>query len=278
MGSVLIAPPAWSTELDRFDAWASGLPVSTRRLRNYHLRRFAVAVNKPPYDVTLDDLVGHLNNPLWAANTKAAARSSLRAFYKWATVSERIGRNPSEFLPSPRPPRGYPRPASEDAIDAALASADPRTALMIRIGSRAGLRAHEIAKVHSDHVVRREVMRQGKKKVTWTLIVKGKGSKVRRVPLPKSLAKTIAGAGGYVFPGKIEGHISAGYVTKLVSRALPRGVTAHMLRHRFASMAFSGDHNMRAVQELLGHASIATTQIYTAVDDEDLEHAAFAAA
>lgn len=81
-----------------------------------------------------------------------------------------------------------------------------------------------------------------------------------------------------MFPAQIDGHMSAGYVTKLISRALPDGVTAHMLRHRFATVAYSGQKDLRAVQILLGHSSIATTQIYTEVPDDDLRLTAAAAA
>ncbi|WP_022899139.1 tyrosine-type recombinase/integrase, partial [Humibacter albus] len=80
-----------------------------------------------------------------------------------------------------------------------------------------------------------------------------------------------------LFPGRVDGHLSAAYVSKLISRALPEGVTAHPLRHRFASRAYAAERDIRAVQELLGHASVATTQIYTAVPDAALRRAALAA-
>jgi site-specific recombinase XerD len=81
-----------------------------------------------------------------------------------------------------------------------------------------------------------------------------------------------------VFPGQVNGHLTSGYVSKLVSDALPPGWTAHTLRHRFASVAYSADRDIRAVQELLGHASVATTQIYTAIPKDALRRAVNAAA
>lgn len=72
--------------------------------------------------------------------------------------------------------------------------------------------------------------------------------------------------------------LSPAYVSKLISRALPAGVTAHMLRHRFASAAYRGERDIRTVQELLGHSNVATTQVYTAVPDGALRAAVEAAA
>jgi putative phage integrase len=91
------------------------------------------------------------------------------------------------------------------------------------------------------------------------------------------LARRIAAAGSWVFPGDDSGHISPGWLGKLVSRALPSDWTPHKLRHRFASRAYSVEHDLRAVQVALGHASIATTQIYVSTDDMAVTRAARAA-
>jgi site-specific recombinase XerC len=108
--------------------------------------------------------------------------------------------------------------------------------------------------------------------------VLGKGSRHRVVPLTRRLALELrALPHGYAFPGRIDGHLSAAYISKLVSRALPEGATAHMLRHRFASRAYSAQRDIRAVQELLGHSSVATTQVYTKVPDGALRAAVDAA-
>jgi integrase/recombinase XerC len=133
--------------------------------------------------------------------------------------------------------------------------------LMVELAASAGLRCCEIAVVHTDDV--------SQEADGWVLQVHGKGAKVRVIPVMTELATALLRGGrGYVFPGDIEGHLSSGYVSKLVSRSLPGGWTAHTLRHRFASTAYSVDSDLRAVQELLGHASIATTQIYVKVPDD----------
>lgn len=283
MGRIrIIAPEPWPKELTSFDAYleAKSLPLSTRRMRSYQLRSFAVHVGKPPYDVELDDILGYLSNAAWAANSKAAVRSALRGFYRWAAKTGRIRRNPAKSVEAIRTPRGHPRPAAEGAIERALAKAPAREALMIRLAAELGLRCCEVAKVHPRDLRRTVwVNKKGKKKIRWSLVVLGKGDKTREVPIVgASLATEIRGHSGYLFPGQIDGHVSAAYVSRLVSRALPAGVTAHMLRHRFASKAYSGSKDIRAVQELLGHASVATTQVYTAINAHDLRIAARSAA
>lgn len=111
------------------------------------------------------------------------------------------------------------------------------------------------------------------------LRVIGKGGKTRHVPiLRQDLLAQIIDAHGFLFKGNIDGHLSAAYVSRLISASLGNRTTAHQLRHRFATEALRGTHDLRAVQELLGHASLATTQIYTDVADEDLWDAVAAAA
>lgn len=274
MSTRVTAPQSWQTPLDRFRAYqhATGRPLSSTKLRDYHLRRFANAAGVPPFEVTLDHMLEHLGNPRWAQNTRRGVRTSLATFYKWAYVTEITPRNLAERLPSVPFRAGSPRPTTDAALETGLRIADDRVQLMIRLGAHAGLRCCEIAAVSTDDLERTI---DG-----WSLHVLGKGDRTRVIPIGASLAAEIRDAGpGFIFPGQIEGHLSSGYVSKLVSRALPEGETAHKLRHRFASRAYRGSgNNLRAVQELLGHASVATTQIYTAVDHDDLRRAAAAAA
>ncbi|MFW9231762.1 tyrosine-type recombinase/integrase [Corynebacterium striatum] len=97
----------------------------------------------------------------------------------------------------------------------------------------------------------------------WQLRIKGKGGHERLVPCPPHLAHRIR-RGGYLFPGKIDGHISPAWLGKLIKRSLPGSWTPHKLRHRFGSVVYDQSRDLRAVQELLGHASLATTQVYVA--------------
>ncbi|MDK4243394.1 tyrosine-type recombinase/integrase [Corynebacterium pseudodiphtheriticum] len=161
------------------------------------------------------------------------------------------------------------RPIPDPLISDVLDNAEPRIRLAVEIMAVCGLRRAECARVHARDV---EPVGTG-----WFLRVVGKGGHTRRVPCPPMLARRIAAAGSWVFPGDDNGHISPGWLGKLVGRSLPSGWTPHKLRHRFASRAYSVEHDLRAVQVALGHASIATTQIYVSTDDMAVTRAARAA-
>lgn len=118
-----------------------------------------------------------------------------------------------------------------------------------------------------------------------TLVVKGKGSKERMVPVLPQVLKLIAdydalcpydpGRDGPMFVGARGGPLSPRIVQLAMARlrgalGLPATATPHALRHSFASHLLARGGDLRAIQELLGHASLSTTQIYTAVDSEQL--------
>lgn len=264
---------AWSAALESWSSFLYGKAPGTIYQRLYHVRRLAAAVPVGPFDVTLDVLAGWMSTLTQSANTRRSMRSSVAVFYAWAHATGRMQSNPAALLPTVHAPIGKPRPASDEAVQSARFAQDARVPLMVDLGALAGLRCCEICRVHADDI-RRDL-------IGYSLIAHGKGSRERVVPISDALAARVldAAAGGWLFPGQIDGHLSAAYVSKLISRHLPAGVTAHPLRHRFASRAYAhGGRDLRAVQELLGHASVATTQIYTAVDDDALRQAALAAA
>ena len=274
MSSELPTPPSWVQPLSAFTHWmrASDYPQTTQKLRNYHLRRLAVTTGIAPFDMTTDALVEHIGSHDWSAATKRSNRSSFRAFYRWAYASGHMTHDPAALLPKISAPAGRPRPAPETVVTSSLASAAPRERLMILLAATASMRCCEIAVVHTDDVTGVPGQRE--------LVVHGKGGKTRAVPIDDGLALRLldhAGGTGFVFPGQIDGHLSAKRVSELLSDALPDGWTGHTLRHRFATVAYQGTSDLRAVQELLGHASVATTQIYTAISSDALRSAARAA-
>ncbi|AUN43244.1 hypothetical protein ASU32_22750 [Tsukamurella tyrosinosolvens] len=273
--------PAPSTRRKRAAAWsevladyrrylvAAGRAKKTRQLRMTYARILADELPKNPYRTTTDDLVRFMcsRSALSPAGRKVV-RVCVRDLFGWMQVTGRRRDNPAAALPAIHVPAGVPRPCSEGDLATALASADDRVRLMIELGAFCGLRRAEIAGLHSSQLVSTV---DGP-----ALAIKGKGGKVRVVPVSDAMAAQIASAGGWLFPGREDGHLCANRVGALVSQALPGGWTAHTLRHRFASVAYRAERDLRAVQELLGHSSIATTELYTAVPDTARRRAASA--
>jgi integrase len=273
MRSGTVTPTSWHTELGPFTAWLRAGHRSERTiyLRCYHLRRFADETRIDPFDVTEGMLVDHLASRPWSSTTRHSIRASLRVFYGWAHATGRMTKNPAHLLPSFSPQAGRPRPAPESALERGRGATDVRVRLMVELAATVGMRCGEIARAHTRHLT--------EDLSGWSLLIVGKGGKVRTVPVSEGLSVRLrALERGYLFPGQVDGHLSPSYVSKLVSEALPDGWTAHTLRHRFASAAYAADRDIRAVQLLLGHASVATTQVYTAVPDDALRRAVAAAA
>jgi site-specific recombinase XerD len=87
-----------------------------------------------------------------------------------------------------------------------------------------------------------------------------------------ALARALGSIAGPVFPNGAGGHLTADHVGRLIRRHLGHG--AHTLRHRYATRAYAGSHDLRAVQELLGHASPTTTARYVSTGEQQLHAAA----
>ena len=129
------------------------------------------------------------------------------------------------------------------------------------------MRRAEIAQVHE-----RDLMRD---LLGWSLVVHGKGRRDRVLPLTDDQASALrlACRGGWMLPGRIEGHLSPRRVGELAAEALAEGWTAHTLRHRAATAVHEQTGDLLAVQAMLGHASVATTQRYVATSDDRLRRA-----
>jgi integrase/recombinase XerC len=182
-------------------------------------------------------------------------------------MAKRVPDHLADELPKVRERWGAPRPTPDHAWQSALACADARTTLMLRLAGEAGLRRGEVSRVHT-----RDLLESGG---GAQLVVHGKGGKERVVPITDSLADAIRHdhRDGWLFPNRNGGHLTAYHVGALVVRVLPDGWTMHTLRHRFSSRAYRGTRNLRAVQMLLGHSSISTTERYCAVDDSEIRAA-----
>lgn len=262
---------------------AAGQSHRTIAARRKALARLGRELGCAPAGVTADALIAWFGRQTWKPETRKSYRAAAREFFRWAYRTGRISDHIADELPAVRVPPAVPRPVPDDVWSQAISCADARVALMMRLAAEAGLRRAEVAQVHTRDVV------EGCGGPV--LVVCGKGGRTRLVPVSRDLAGAVRrgaaghtpelaayGNAGYLFPGDEDEHLSAHHVGKLVTAALPAGWSMHKLRHRFATRAYRhGGRNLRAVQTLLGHTSVATTERYTAVDDDEIRAAALAA-
>ena len=248
---------------------AGGRSKGTIQLRVSHIRRLLCELGVDVAGVDTASLEGWIAGKNWGLASKRSARASIRSFFGWAQAVGYISDNPAGGLPSIKSPRGVPSPCPDAYICDALGVTDLRVKIAVELMATAGLRRAECACVRGCDAI---PIGTG-----WGLRVNGKGGHQRIVPISPKLGRFISQRQGWLFQGGDHGHISPGYLGKIVSRALPAGWTAHKLRHRFATVAYSQSKDLRAVQELLGHASMSTTVVYTAIDVSSLHEAAAAA-
>ena len=277
------APIAWASLIDEYLAWmrAVGRSPRTVETRRFQLMVLARDLGGNPIGITEDDLIAWFARyPNWKPETRRSNRAAVVGFFEWAYKFGRLVTNPATDMPRMRAGEPMPRPVPDLVWREALIRADVRVTLMLRLAAEAGLRRAEVSRVHTRDLIDGIGGAQ--------LIVHGKGGKKRLVPLSADLAASVAAgavghtpdmpAVGWLFPSrKSGGHLAPIHVGRLVAEVLPDGYSMHKLRHRFATRAYRGTRNLRAVQTLLGHASIATTERYTAVDDDEVRAAAMAA-
>ena len=208
-------------------------------------------------------------------NSAARELSALRAFFK------HVGGDEAQIpkIKGPKVKRGVPRPASPDDILALAGDAQDSASedwvgardwavLLLLYGS--GLRISEALDLTAEALPLTDILR-----------VTGKRSKVRIVPLLPQVRQTIEhyidlcphvmAAGQPIFRGKRGGPLSPNLIRRVVQQArgklgISDTITPHALRHSFATHLLAGGADLRSLQELLGHASLSSTQVYTAVD------------
>ena len=226
-----------------------------------------------------------------AATTLQRRISSLRGFTSWAHQKDLLPTDPAATLRPPKKPRTLPRVLSQQQASEALASLQQRTTA----NDPAALRDWAIVELLYSSALRvGEVCGANVGDVdthTETVTVVGKGNKQRVVPVGRPALAALARylergrpglwsetSGDALFLGIRGGRINPRTVYELVSRLLgpypgagPRG--AHTLRHTAATHLLDNGADLRSVQELLGHASIGTTELYTHVSIERLREA-----
>lgn len=240
---------------------ALGRSPDTVRARRYWPRRMLREVGVSPWAASTADIEQWLAQPRgWAAATRHSAITGIRQFFAWGVQSGHRADDPAAGLALPRVPN-VPLPAiTETELSHAMAATTGTTWWLLRIAATTGLRRAELAQLHRDDV------HDG-----WITVL-GKGAKRRRVPVPPDVAEWIAACDGWCFPSPRGGHLTPWAVATRIRRATGRN--PHALRRRFATQVYRHTHDLRSVQVMLGHASIATTQAYVASDDDEVRRAA----
>jgi integrase len=191
-------------------------------------------------------------------------------FYQWAITQELRTDNPAAALPVPRAARMLPRPIAEPDLVTALTAAPPPVRIWLVLAAWCGLRAKEIA-----YLLRANILETAMPPVLVVATAATKGHNERTVPLATFVLGEIAAAAlpshGYAFRRRDgrPGPNSPTRVSQLCNRHLHEcgiAATLHQLRHRFGTQTYRASHDLRMVQELMGHADPATTAGYTAYD------------
>lgn len=217
------------------------------------------------------------------ARSLARQLSAVKTFYRW--LSEREGFEPTAVLStrSPKFTKKLPRPLAEDAATAMIdtvemQATDPwvaaRDSAVVTLLYGCGLRISEALSLTGADVPLPQVMR-----------ITGKGGKERIVPVIDAAREAVASylrlcphpmePNAPLFRGARGGPLNPRAIQKVMERSrmqlgLPATATPHAMRHSFATHLLTAGGDLRAIQELLGHASLSTTQAYTAVDTAHL--------
>lgn len=262
---------AYAQDLKAFVAYLAPQQVALEKANHLHIRGF----------------LGVQSVEL-AASSRARRLAGLKAFYRFLTRLKVIEVNPARRVKTPKLPQRLPRAVPVDEAFALMEAPDDEKLLglrdmaMLEVLYGAGLRVSELCGLDLDSLDLR----------ARTVRVLGKGNKERIVPLHEGAVDAVRAwlerrgellvkpakkqdpralflnfRGGRLTTRSVERHLDK-YVEQL---ALQRKMTPHALRHSFATHLLAGGADIRSIQELLGHASLSTTQRYTAVSFEQLQ-------
>lgn len=268
--------------------------LSKNSVAAYHtdmmkLYGFAEIIGVEPESVTgeqIQDFIAHLHDSGLSKRSQARIVSSVRGFYKYLLIEEVVDSDPTEFIELPKTGRKLPEVLSVEEIDAMEAAVDlsmpdgHRNKAIIETLYSCGLRVSELVNLRltdlffDDGYVR----------------VLGKGNKERLVPIGHKAIADInmylsqrimvsitvdAKSGNIVFLNRRGKQLTREMVFLIIKKyakaaGITRNISPHTLRHSFATHLVEGGADLRAVQEMLGHESILTTEIYTHLDKEFL--------
>jgi integrase/recombinase XerD len=255
------------------------------------LAAFLLRRKKAMRDADADSLrayLGSLAGSGMAPRSQARKLSAIRQFYKFLAAEGQRPDDPTATLDSPRLGRPLPKLLDEKEVDALIAAARAlpagaersRTVVLLELLYGAGLRVSELVSLPLA-----AVLRQAK-----VLVLRGKGGKERMVPLGEpvraALADYLAERDFFLVKGRqspwlfasrgAKGHLTRQRLAQVLKSLAPAAgiepsrLSPHVLRHAFATHLLDHGADLRSVQKMLGHADIATTQIYTHVAGDRL--------
>jgi integrase/recombinase XerD len=266
----------------------SDLTLAAYRTDLIGFARWLVANDATLLDAGRDRVLGYLASRAQAGiRSRSTARllSALRRFYRYQVREGRLAQDPTALVESPKAGRPLPAALSEQEVEALLAAPDLeqpiglRDRAMLELLYAAGLRVSELVAMTLDQLN----LRQG---VVRTL---GKGSKERLVPVGEEALVWLERYLGQSRPVLLKGRLSSDlfvtqrgegmtrqafwYRIKLYARqaGISRALSPHTLRHSFATHLLNHGADLRALQLLLGHSDLSTTQIYTHVARQRLQ-------
>lgn len=235
-------------------------------LQGHHIRRF----------------MAQLHARGLGGRSLARMLSAWRGFYRWLGLRGEVSANPVEGVKAPKSPRALPKVLSPDEANRLLDHAggdglELRDQAMFELFYSSGLRLAELAALDLaclHDVAEGEIKVFGKRGKERHVPVGGKAREaIERwaqqralVALPDETALFVGQRGARIHPRVIEERLKQ----RALTQGLPVNVHPHMLRHSFASHMLQSSGDLRAVQEMLGHASIASTQVYTHLDFQHL--------
>jgi len=242
------------------------------------LKEFFDFCDKAPSEVKPDDIISWMSSRSVSARSQARSLSAMRSFFSWMQMEGERKDNPAENLDSPKMGRRLPAVLSLEEVVSIIDSVDVSTPIgardraILEVLYGCGLRVSEASSLHISDVF----MSDG-----FVRIV-GKGNKQRIVPMGENAQDAIASwlavrfepspkDEDTLFLNKHGGRLSRVSIFNIVKRqAIAAGVdkeiSPHTFRHSFATHLVEGGADLRSVQEMLGHESILTTEIYTHID------------
>lgn len=255
------------------------------------LKAFAEANKKEPIELNLKDLnlfLGELYDLGLSARSQARILSGVKQFFEFLVLEDILTESPAEMLEMPKIGRKLPEVLSVEEIDALMAAIDVskkeghRNRAILETLYSCGLRVSELVNLRYSDIFYDEGF----------IRVIGKGNKQRLVPVAPSVKREIEyyedsmrkdlnivkGSENIVFLNRRGAQLTREMIFTIIKKlaveiGLKKNVSPHTFRHSFATHLLEGGANLRAIQEMLGHESITTTEIYTHLDQTFLRDA-----